>query len=289
MPQLLPRLAMRDGCNLISNLSSRTFSLQLDPAGNESLPHTDPQHNIKQKDGERQSGRLMASSNQMEQPWNKANTITMGVLPASPKSIPPWAFAQRVSSAWNAVLICPSWSRSEGMLQSCLQLEPVVALVALPEPCDPASQHCPLHLTLHPLPSPHSPANTFGAEIICLIHSVTHPPSASNTEWAHSRCSNNVRSKLNLVWCCGGGECSFPGSSVVRNLPATAGEWGFDQEDALEQEMTTHSSILPRIIPWTEEPGGLYIVHEVAKSWTQLSTHTIWWEAFPSSWDFLQP
>ena len=42
----------------------------------------------------------------------------MGVLPASLKSIPPWAFAQRVSSAWNAVLICPSWSRSEGMLQA---------------------------------------------------------------------------------------------------------------------------------------------------------------------------
>ena len=29
------------------------------------------------------------------------------------------------------------------------------------------------------------------------------------------------------------------------------------QEDPLEQEMATHSSILARIIPWTEEPGGL--------------------------------
>ena len=25
----------------------------------------------------------------------------------------------------------------------------------------------------------------------------------------------------------------------------------------LEEEMATHSSILARIIPWTEEPGGL--------------------------------
>ena len=29
------------------------------------------------------------------------------------------------------------------------------------------------------------------------------------------------------------------------------------QEDPLEKEMTTHSSILALKIPWTEEPGGL--------------------------------
>ena len=29
------------------------------------------------------------------------------------------------------------------------------------------------------------------------------------------------------------------------------------QEDPLEKEMATHSSILPREITWTEEPGGL--------------------------------
>ena len=34
--------------------------------------------------------------------------------------------------------------------------------------------------------------------------------------------------------------------------------------------MGTHSSFLAWEIPWTEEPGGL--LHEVAKSWTQLST-----------------
>ena len=28
-------------------------------------------------------------------------------------------------------------------------------------------------------------------------------------------------------------------------------------EDPLEEKMATHSSILARIIPWTEEPGGL--------------------------------
>ena len=29
------------------------------------------------------------------------------------------------------------------------------------------------------------------------------------------------------------------------------------QEDPLEKEMATHSSILDWRIPWTEEPGGL--------------------------------
>ena len=29
------------------------------------------------------------------------------------------------------------------------------------------------------------------------------------------------------------------------------------QEDLLEEEMETHSSILAWEIPWTEEPGGL--------------------------------
>ena len=29
------------------------------------------------------------------------------------------------------------------------------------------------------------------------------------------------------------------------------------REDHLEEEMANHTSILTRIIPWTEEPGGL--------------------------------
>ena len=30
-----------------------------------------------------------------------------------------------------------------------------------------------------------------------------------------------------------------------------------DQKDPMEKDMATHSSILARKIPWTEEPGGL--------------------------------
>ena len=32
------------------------------------------------------------------------------------------------------------------------------------------------------------------------------------------------------------------------------------REDPLEEEMATHSSVLPWRIPWTEEPGGLQFV-----------------------------
>ena len=40
------------------------------------------------------------------------------------------------------------------------------------------------------------------------------------------------------------------------------------QEAPLEKEMATHSSILAWKIPWTEDPGRLYIVHGVEKSRT---------------------
>ena len=45
----------------------------------------------------------------------------------------------------------------------------------------------------------------------------------------------------------------------VNNLPAVLETWlqSLGQEDPLEKEMATHSSILAWRIPWTEEPGGL--------------------------------
>ena len=43
------------------------------------------------------------------------------------------------------------------------------------------------------------------------------------------------------------------------------------REGPLEEEMATHSSVLARRIPWTEEPGGLQSMG-VAKSRTGLST-----------------
>ena len=49
----------------------------------------------------------------------------------------------------------------------------------------------------------------------------------------------------------------FPSGSVVKNLPANQETWiwPLGQEDPLEKEMATHSSILAWKIPWTQDPG----------------------------------
>ena len=51
----------------------------------------------------------------------------------------------------------------------------------------------------------------------------------------------------------------FPSGSVVKNLPGIQEMQvrSLGQEDPLEEDMATHSSILAWRIPWTEEPGGL--------------------------------
>ena len=49
----------------------------------------------------------------------------------------------------------------------------------------------------------------------------------------------------------------FPGGTVVKNLPAMQETQvqSVGQEDPLDEEMATHSTIFA-LIPWTEEPGG---------------------------------
>ena len=51
----------------------------------------------------------------------------------------------------------------------------------------------------------------------------------------------------------------LPSSQSVKNLPAMQETWvrSLGQEDPLEKEMATHSSILAWRIPWMEEPGEL--------------------------------
>ena len=46
---------------------------------------------------------------------------------------------------------------------------------------------------------------------------------------------------------------------MVKMLLAVQEMWVrfLSQEDPLEKEMASHSSILAKIIPWTGEPGGL--------------------------------
>ena len=45
----------------------------------------------------------------------------------------------------------------------------------------------------------------------------------------------------------------------VKNLPAVQETWvqSLGQEDPLNEELETHSSMLAWRLPWTEEPGGL--------------------------------
>ena len=48
-------------------------------------------------------------------------------------------------------------------------------------------------------------------------------------------------------------------AQIIKNLPAMQESpiQSLSQEDPLEKEMATHSSIVAWRIPWTEEPGGL--------------------------------
>ena len=67
----------------------------------------------------------------------------------------------------------------------------------------------------------------------------------------------------------------FPGGLAVKNLSAMHETQvrSLGQEDPLEAEMATHSSILAWEIPWTEEPGKQQSMG-VTKSQTRLSDFT---------------
>ena len=54
----------------------------------------------------------------------------------------------------------------------------------------------------------------------------------------------------------------FSNGSAVKNQPAVQETWlqSLGWEYPMEEEMTTHSSILAWRIPWTEEPGGLQFI-----------------------------
>ena len=59
---------------------------------------------------------------------------------------------------------------------------------------------------------------------------------------------------------------------MVKNLPAMQEVWvqSLGQEDPLEEEMATRSSMLAWRIPWIEESGGLQSMGSQKES-TQLS------------------
>ena len=68
---------------------------------------------------------------------------------------------------------------------------------------------------------------------------------------------------------------SFPSGSVVKNPPAMQELQvtlvrSLGQEDPLEEDMATHSSILAWRIPWTGEPSGLQSIgwQRVGHDWS---------------------
>ena len=80
----------------------------------------------------------------------------------------------------------------------------------------------------------------------------------------------------------------FPDGSVVKKIHLPMQEitsqcqprvQSLGQEDPLEKEMATHSSILAWEIPWTEEPGGLQSIGW-QKSQTQFSNKTTTTEVY---------
>ena len=66
-------------------------------------------------------------------------------------------------------------------------------------------------------------------------------------------------------WASGSGTAIIGASLVaqlVKNLPAMQETWvrSLGQEDPLEKETATHSSILAWEITWTEEPGRIQLM-----------------------------
>ena len=66
---------------------------------------------------------------------------------------------------------------------------------------------------------------------------------------------------------------------MVKNPPAMQEMQvqSLGQEDPLEEEMATHSSILAWRIPWTEEPGGLQSMGSQRVKNDLVSKHTCWY------------
>ena len=64
------------------------------------------------------------------------------------------------------------------------------------------------------------------------------------------------------------------GTSRWRSLPVNAGDTGHaGQEDPLQQEMVTHSSILAWEVPWTEELGRLQSMGLQRAGLTEVTQH----------------
>ena len=82
----------------------------------------------------------------------------------------------------------------------------------------------------------------------------------------------------------------YPGASLVAQrlkcLPAMRETWvwSLGQEDLLEKEMATHSSILAWRIPWTEELGGLQSMESQRAGHDWMTSPSLWVSSVESLW-----
>ena len=123
-------------------------------------------------------------------------------------------------------------------------------------------------------------------------------PYASRVKWdsvlRHVEIIYKLPCKLTLYYLCCGVGCGFPTSSDSKASACNAGDWvwSLGQEDPLEKEMATHSSILAWKIPWTEEPGELQCMRLQRvghKTNTHTHTHTEDWVSSSMSPQKLMP
>ena len=86
--------------------------------------------------------------------------------------------------------------------------------------------------------------------------------------------SDNYYTTNNCIWLLL--YADFLGGSAVKNPPAMQETrvLSLGQEDPLEKEIATHSSILAWEIPWTEEPGRLQSMGSQVSDTTLATEHT---------------
>ena len=106
------------------------------------------------------------------------------------------------------------------------------------------------------------------------LYPTMNPSDNTAIPWESSRRNLGLMRTIRLKYCLLRG---FSNVSVVKSLLAIQETrvLSLGQEDPLEEEMATHSSILAWKIPWTKEPGRLQSMasQRVRHNWAHTDTY----------------
>ena len=158
--------------------------------------------------------------------------------------------------AWH----CNHWTTKEVPYFSCLWLSTLILVYIRVAWAHPVSFFYMLHSLAWGMSSTFHLSNS--PEI-----NLRFPPGPCKEDWNFQICCLMSPCE-NFLW--------YTVGSIVKNLPANSGDTGYVGSipgwKDLEEEMTTHSSILAWKIPWTEEPGGLQSMglQRVGHSWAHM-------------------